>query len=191
MLEKLILELRKTEDKLKKKEIAIQLALIKDPRAVDELIKMANGEVYSHTKRSLKTLFMRLPLNYEFEDQLIGLEALSKTSSPKALEFLKKITKAEIVRSYNVIGDANYQMEGCYYEVHSFPQSSGRLKYELEIKVLTGREEHDTVSGGKSPVYSREKSEIERDLSLEFENHPIHKLIRSSVSELEGKLRFV
>ena len=118
MADDLVKRLR-TCSKEDRKVAALELARSRSNRAIKELIRMVKGG-YRHWWR-----------RYEYEDQLIGIEALGATGSRIALEYLKElIGTTDFSQSYT----ENWQGDSCQINVTgkmTFPRAKRRLAQEL------------------------------------------------------------
>jgi len=120
----LINKIRFAPSSEERREIALQLASIKEDEAHDELYRMADGEII-YTPRTWKRLWLRKAITeYGLEDQLIAIEALAETGTEKALNFLRNIKKS---KSYLSGSEREW---GPYHEM--FGHGGGRIYYNAK-----------------------------------------------------------
>jgi len=131
-----------------RREIALQLASIKEDEAHDELYRMANGEII-YTPRTRKTLWLRKAITeYGLEDQLIAIEALAETGTEKALNFLRSIKRSKPYwPGPEGEWDPYYKMMG---------HGSGRIYYNAKGALRVALDNDD------SEVHSRVEKAIKR-----------------------------
>jgi len=139
----------------KRKDIAMQLAKEGSEENISELINMVNGEIrllYPETKTEHKEIeypkwfgLMRgikeIPHEvypevetYNYEDQIIGIEALGETCSKEVLNFLKELKEYNISSSCGQHQDSQASYYGSWENVDiSFSNIKGPLKKKMNL----------------------------------------------------------
>lgn len=163
-----------------RKSVTLSLAR-DDDEAISELINMAEGGVMNYTQRTLGTLWRRIPRYYCLSDQILGIEALSESRSPKALDFLRHVYTPSVStedRSESFSQGGDTFEDHWKVEVHKYPNAPLKLSEQLEFEVSLSRS--DWTFETKIP-----EPEIEEARRAILEQNKTHRLIRKAIEKLE------
>lgn len=161
--------------------------------AFEELYRMVNAKVRTFTKRSIKTLWRQLPVYYDLDDQLTGIEALGLTQRPEALDFLKKIYLPSIVevRKEFRCGDIYYHAmwdPTCRWieEHHSYPHAKGALASALAFSVdITPNPYHRDRDWANVEKDRLSRDKIDEECQNIILKNKAHQLIREAIARLD------
>lgn len=159
-----------------RRTVALELAKTRSEETMAELKRMVQGR----RRRGLKW--------YNYDDQLVGIEALGETGITEALEFLSRVYSSTLSPEYGE-SFCTYPMQGSgdlpSYESVSidsfrFPWARRKLGRRLaySVELHEHRVEHSTL-----PM--RPKEDIEAELREIFCREP-HSVIQRAIRELEA-----
>lgn len=170
----------RTSSPEERKDIALALGKISSDEAVFELKKMVEGKWRRFFKR------------YDFEDQLIGVEALGETGREDVLEYLKHIYTPFVFSretgSYFPGDDGLPDTSEETLEIHHYRNApkmlADSLSYECLISSRTTYGSH-TTNINLIPVNHINEQEIQRYREGAIKNNT-HQAFRKAIGKLEG-----
>lgn len=111
---------------------AMELAKTGTDEAVVELIRMVDGATRDYTSRTIKTLWLKLSIDYSFEDQLIGIGALGESGNRQALDYLNRLI---VFEESCPLQCSNHGDMGQPIPYHSYNNAHGKLGDVLSYTV--------------------------------------------------------
>ncbi len=163
-----------------RRAVAIELAKTRSEEAIAELKRMVEGR----HRKGLKW--------YNYDDQLVGIEALGNTNNDEALNFLAKVYSSlwsygsvgELICTYKAQGSGDLpSWDSVRTDSYDFPWARGELRRRLAYSV-----ELNTPHVEDYTLASRSEEEIEAELREILSREP-HSSIQRVIRGLEASTR--
>lgn len=160
-----------------RQEIAADLA--KD-RPLDELMNIVETGVKRTLPASWTNLWQGEKEYYDLEEQLLAVEALAETGSPKALSLLERIYTPTVTNEHKRIGNSG-MYDDYEVEVNSYPDAGGPLQGELNYTRHLTEVRYGSFGSSEQPVdYGNDPDCIARGIRA-------HRVIRAAIAKLKGE----